>query len=96
MQIDEFLESLEGSAPNTDDKYLRALWYSGKGNWHKAHQIAQDIHDAQGSWIHAHLHREEGDEWNARYWYNRAGKAVPSSSVRKEWEELVNHFLQHR
>lgn len=95
MQLNEFIESLEAPEPQLKDKYLRALWHSGKGDWHRAHHIAQDIHDPHGSWIHAHLHREEGDEWNANYWYRRAGQKMPAITIRQEWEELVTFFLHN-
>ena len=96
MRLEEFIDSLKGSSPPIDDPLLSALWYSGKGNWQHAHQIAQDMHDLHGSWIHAHLHREEGDEWNANYWYKRAGREMPSLSIREEWEQLVGYFLENQ
>ena len=50
---------------------LKALWFDAKGNWKASHDIAQDMHNDLGSWIHAYLHRREGDDWNAGYWYQR-------------------------
>jgi hypothetical protein len=72
---------------------LAALWYAGKGDWEQAHTIAQDIPTAEGSWVHAYLHRQEGDNGNARYWYNRAGRQLPALSLEKEWEEIVKALL---
>jgi hypothetical protein len=72
--------------------YLTALWYDAKGNWDKAHELIQDIDDAKAAWIHAYLHRKEGDVWNADYWYKRAGKKRPSVSLHEEWESLVLAF----
>ena len=64
-----------------------------KGDWEKSHNIAQDIHSDTGSWIHAYLHRKEGDIFNADYWYSKAGKKRPSVSLEKEWEEIVTDLL---
>lgn len=72
---------------------LRALWYDGKGDWESAHDIAQDILDTDGSWIHAYLHRKEGDGWNANYWYEKAGRSMPTITLEEEWSELVEAFL---
>jgi len=93
MNYDEFLESLKEKKPPRVSAYLEALWYDKKNNWYLAHQIAQEIHDASGSWIHAYLHRVEGDIWNANYWYSRAGKTMPEVSLEEEWEILTKHFL---
>jgi hypothetical protein len=54
--------------------YLNALWYDARGEWDKAHELIQDVQDKNASWIHAYLHRKEGDDPNAGYWYSRAGK----------------------
>jgi hypothetical protein len=68
--------------------YLMALWYDAKGNWEKAHDLIQDLNDKNASWIHAYLHRKEGDVWNSDYWYRKAGKKRPSSSLAEEWEDI--------
>jgi len=95
MTFAEFKQSLQLSElPTGINQELQALWYDAKGDWHKAHDIAQDINNSNGSWIHAYLHRVEGDLGNANYWYNRAGKSMPASSLEEEWENLVNKFLQ--
>jgi hypothetical protein len=57
------------------------------------HNIAQEIDTAEGAWVHAYLHRKEGDESNARYWYSRAGKGFPKISLKEEWKELVVRLL---
>lgn len=72
---------------------LQAMWYDAKGAWERAHDIAQDLDNAEGSWIHAYLHRKEGDHGNAAYWYRRAGKQFPDLSLEEEWEALTRHFL---
>lgn len=94
MEYDSFIASLNNAQPPvTLSAYLQALWYDGKGNWDKSHDIIQDIDDRRASWIHAYLHRKEGDEWNARYWYNRAKKSFPELSLDEEWAEIVRSEL---
>ena len=96
LTYEQFLLSLNNDHPPELSVYLESLWYDKKGDWDKAHQIAQDIPDKLGSWIHAYLHRVEGDEWNSNYWYSRACKTMPSISLSDEWESLVKYFLEHR
>jgi len=94
MTIEEFKATLQATAPERSwNTLLQALWYDGKGSWEAAHNIAQDVHTKDGSWIHAYLHRKEGDEGNASYWYYRAGKKMPTTSLDEEWIELVQHFV---
>jgi hypothetical protein len=73
---------------------LVALWHDGQGDWHKAHELAQDIETPDGAWVHAYLHRKEGDKFNANYWYQRVGKKFPTKSLKEEWEEIVIEFLR--
>jgi len=88
--LEYFKESLGGQAPpgNWPDA-LKALWHIYKGEWEASHNIAQELDSQMGSWIHAHLHRREGDRWNAGYWYNRAAKEYPRNSLEEELELLV-------
>lgn len=72
---------------------LRALWYAARGEWAAAHAEAQALPGTAGAWIHAHLHREEGDLGNARYWYRQAGQPLPTDSLEAEREALLLHFL---
>ena len=72
---------------------LLALWWDAKGDWAKAHEIAQDVAGADGAWVHAYLHRKEGDLGNAAYWYRRAGKSVAVGDSRVEWERIVEEML---
>lgn len=72
---------------------LRALWHDARGNWDAAHTVAQDIHDAAGAWVHAYLHRKEGDSGNAAYWYRRAGQHQAADSLDAEWERIVTRLL---
>ncbi|HEY5465186.1 MAG TPA: hypothetical protein VIJ95_18135 [Hanamia sp.] len=90
MNLNSFKESLsENKPPQNISVYLKALWYEGKDEWNKAHELIQDIDDSKASWIHAFLHRKEGDVANADYWYRRAGKKRPAVSLEKEWEDIV-------
>src|ERR1700760_1124688 len=96
MKFEAFKASLEQETPPGGiTNSLAALWYAGKGDWEQAHTIAQDIPTREGAWVHAWLHRQEGDQWNANYWYNRAGKRPPAPSlpVETEWEEIVKALL---
>ena len=68
---------------------LEAMWYQAKGNWEEAHSLAQSDKSPAGSWVHAFLHRVEGDLGNAAYWYRLADRPVCTSSLDDEWEEIV-------
>ncbi len=72
---------------------LQSLWWDKKGDWNRAHTIAQAIPTVQGSAVHAYLHREEGVLWNADYWYRRAGRPRPTIALEEEWQELVEEML---
>jgi len=90
----DFKASLLSDHPPANlSNYLKALWYDAKDNWEKAHDIAQNIDDKNGSIIHAYLHRKEGDLWNAEYWYRKAGKLMPDGDLQQEWDEIVEGFL---
>ena len=101
MNLSSFKESLSGNEPPQNcSVYLKALWYDAKGEWNKAHKLIQDVEDLpagrqdkNASWIHAYLHRKEGDTGNADYWYSCAGKKRPSVSLEKEWEEIVTALI---
>ena len=94
MMLSEFNKSLHADNPPSDASvYLKALWHDAKGNWDKAHELIQDLSDKNGSWIHAYLHRKEGDLFNADYWYSKAGKRRPSFSLEEEWEQLATALL---
>lgn len=72
---------------------LSAMWYAGNGDWEMAHAIAQEIETKEAYWVHAYLHRLEGDPGNAAYWYRRAGKKMTTKTFEKEWEEIVGALL---
>ena len=70
------------------DIYQKALQADKEGDWEGAHDLVQDLPDAKAAWIHAYLHRKEGDRWNANYWYTRAGKPFFEGSFDAEWQQL--------
>jgi hypothetical protein len=85
----------DASPPTGLNSAARALWFSKAGKWDQAHDLCQDIQGTAGSWIHAYLHREEGDASNAAYWYSRAGKPMPDSPVNlaEEWLEIARALV---
>jgi hypothetical protein len=72
---------------------LAALWHTARGEWDKAHALVQDEEDALAAWIHAHLHRIEGDESNAGYWYGKAGKPHAKLTTDEEWKQIADAAL---
>jgi hypothetical protein len=72
---------------------LQALWWAGKGHWEKAHRIAMDSQSREAAWVHAHLHRVEGDESNASYWYRQAQRRPGNGPLDAEWTEIVADLL---
>ena len=94
MTIDELQASLSAPAPPAGlSTLLRALWHDARGNWDEAHCIAQDVDDANGAWVHAYLHRKEGDAGNAAYWYRRAGKTAATDNLPDEWARIAQALL---
>ncbi|UOQ53175.1 hypothetical protein [Hymenobacter cellulosivorans] len=91
MTYEFFVASLSQSQPPTGiSAVLRGLWHAGRQEWNLAHQIAQaNDQDAWHNWLHAYLHRQEGDLGNAAYWYRRAGRPVYSGPLVQEWEDMV-------
>ena len=94
MDIISFKKSISAHTPPDEvSVYLKALWYDAKGQWDMAHSLIQDVEDNNASWVHAYLHRKEGDIANAGYWYRRAGKKMPDITLEKEWEEMVGDLI---
>lgn len=95
MTLEQFRVTLAGSvAPEALSPPLRAMWEDAKGHWAAAHAIAQEIGDETGSWIHAYLHRKEGDLGNAGYWYRRAKKPTAHDALEEEWDRIVSALLR--
>ena len=87
----DFRASLTGAAPAGDlAPPLAALWWAAKGDWERAHKLVQDDDSTDAAWVHAYLHRLEGNLSNAGYWYRRAGQAVAKDELEAEWERLVS------
>ena len=93
MDLKAFKLSLQEQIPPETSQALQALWYEAKGQWDKAHELAQQAPDPIGAWVHAYLHRVEGDESNAGYWYRRAHKPHSEASLPEEWEEIASALL---
>jgi hypothetical protein len=97
MNAAEFRESLKEKTPPAGlSPALQALWWDGKGNWERAHESAQQDEGAEGAWVHAYLHRKEGDVPNAQYWYRRAERAAGYGDLQREWESIVGELLRNR
>ena len=94
MQFEEYANSFNSNyPPGNINQFALAMWYDAKGDWEKAHNIVQDIENRTAYQIHGYLHRKEGDNGNAGYWYNKAGTKLPDYSLEKEWEEIVKAVL---
>ena len=96
MTLDEFRQTLAADFPPAVSALLRSLWCDAKGNWDQAHRLAQDVSGADGAWVHAYLHRKEGDVSNARYWYRQAGQAEAADALEDEWARIVAELLSRR
>jgi hypothetical protein len=93
VTLEEFRATLSAPTPPSVSKALQALWYDARGDWAKAHDMANDVDDDTGAWVHAYLHRKEGDLGNAGYWYRRASQPVATMSLENEWALIVTALL---
>lgn len=95
MNYKEYTASLANDNPPEGlNDLLISLWYERKGDWHRSHEIAQSIGGKDAAWIHAYLHRVEGDTGNAGYWYSMAGRQMPDDkTLEEEWKEIVMELL---
>ena len=95
MTLQEFRDSLsKDEPPRQASLALAGLWWDAKGDWTRAHESAQQDEGAAGAWVHAYLHRKEGDASNAGYWYGRAGKTPARTSLEQEWTEIAEWLLR--
>jgi hypothetical protein len=93
--VADFRASLNNAAPEPAlPPPLAALWWAAKGDWDRAHKIVQDEHGADAAWVHAYLHRVEGDLSNAGYWYRQAGQPAAKDSLDAEWERILSALLK--
>jgi hypothetical protein len=94
MNLNDFKESLNQEAPPSGISIpLQALWQEARGDWRQAHDLLQDEESQAASWVHAYLHRKEGDRANAAYWYSRARQPVSEQSLEAEWEAIAGALL---
>ena len=94
MTLDQLRASMDNSEPPANlPPLLTALWWEAKGDWNQAHEIAQAENGADAAWVHAYLHRKEGDASNAAYWYRQACQQHCSLPLEKEWEQIVSALL---
>ena len=93
MTLSDFTATLKNAAAPDVPPALAALWHDARGDWDTAHKVAQDVSDRNGAWVHAYLHRKEGDIGNARYWYGEAQKPEATDSLEAEWERIVSELL---
>jgi hypothetical protein len=94
MTIEDFKRSLGSNEPPADlTPLLAGLWWDARGDWDRAHSCAQDDEGKDGAWVHAYLHRKEGDRGNAGYWYRRAGKSFCKKSLPEEWLSITQELL---
>jgi hypothetical protein len=97
MDLEEFRRSAAGGAPPPGlSLAAQALWWDAKGDWGRAHECAQAQDDPAGAWVHAYLHRKEGDAANAGYWYRRAGRPPAAGPLDAEWETIARALLGGR
>jgi hypothetical protein len=96
MTLQEFRQSVstQNAPPAGLSPLLQALWHDARGDWGRAHQIAQEVDSTSGAWVHAYLHRKEGDTSNADYWYRRAAREMFRGAFEDEWAEIVEALLE--
>ena len=95
MTVDELRISLSQAEPPPGlSPLLRALWLDGRGDWNGAHEAAQREPSREGAWVHAYLHRKEGNDGNAAYWYRQAGRAPCTRALADEWDVIVRFLLE--
>ena len=90
MDVQEFNQSLQNPSPPAGlSPPVEALWWDAKGDWRRAHALVNELETPDAMAVHAYLHRKEGEEWNANYWYRRAGEQFRRVNVEEEWVVLV-------
>ncbi len=95
MRVADFRASLSGAAPASEvAPSLAALWWAAKGDWDRAHKIVQDEATREAAWVHAYLHRVEGDLSNAGYWYRQAGQPAAKDSLDIEWARIASALIE--
>jgi hypothetical protein len=96
MNAAEFRQSLQSHEPPAElSAPLTALWWDAKGEWARAHGLVDELETPEAMAVHAYLHRKEGEEWNADYWYRRAGRTYRRALLEEEWQALVEGLSTH-
>ena len=94
MNYDQFVDSIKTKQlPEGLSIYLTAMWYDGCEQWDEAHDCVDSLNDTKACWVHAYLHRKEGDLSNAGHWYRRAGRPASTQSLAQEWESIAQALL---
>jgi hypothetical protein len=94
MNLAEFKRTLQAKTPPRDcSPALAALWWARKGDWDEAHKLVMNDDGRDAAWVHAYLHRLEGDAGNAAYWYRQASKPVATGASEPEWESIAGALL---
>jgi hypothetical protein len=94
MNADQVTASLQNPTPDESwSAPLTALWWDAKGDWAKAHALVDELETPDGMAVHAYLHRKEGEQWNADYWYRRAGTTNRGATLDEEWQALAERCL---
>lgn len=94
MDLAEFKSAIaEGREPEGFSAALRALARDARGDWNGAHELAQEEPGRDGAWVHAYLHRKQGDLGNAGYWYARAGRPAFKGPLEEEWDAIARELL---
>ena len=94
MDLATFRKTLEGDKAPAVSLALQALWQEARGGWDAAHELTNQEEGPDGAWVHAYLHRVEGDLSNADYWYARAGRERPQESTAQEWDSIAKELLE--
>lgn len=94
VSIEDFLGAIERDDAAPADPALRALWLDARGEWDLAHKCVDQLSTPGAMWVHAYLHRKEGDAWNADYWYRRAGRPPHRGTLGEEWREIAEALLE--
>lgn len=94
LSLSDFLASVDAGGDPPATAPLRALWLDARGDWDAAHKCVDALSDRDGMWVHAYLHRKEGDQWNAGYWYRRAGRPPHTGALADEWREIAAALLE--
>lgn len=95
MTVEQFQATLSNNGPDAGlSPTLAALWWDAKGDWAKAHAAVDELETQAGMAVHAYLHRKEGDNWNADYWYRRSGTQFRRPTLKAEWDALVEGLLE--